>query len=111
MSCLKKKKNERTDRWTDVMTSTLLELLSQLKVAQRSLTKIVHAKMVNSNGSYKFVNKQTGLSWAAPESSAGLVCQNRTGMKIWVKMKIMIGHRIEIGTRIESRLGTGIGIG
>ena len=38
-----------------------------------------------------------GLTWATPEFSSGFVCQNRIGMKIGVKMKIMIGHGMEIG--------------
>ena len=48
------------------------------------------------------------LSWATPEYSAGLVCQDRIGMMIGVKIKIMIGHGMEIVIRIETRLGTGM---
>ena len=36
---------------------------------------------------------------------------NKNGMKIGVKMKIMIGHGKIIGIRIETRMGTGMGIG
>ena len=50
------------------------------------------------------INK-LGLSWATPEFSAGLVCQNRTGMKIGVKMKIMIGHGMEILIMIKTGMG------
>ena len=56
------------------------------------------------------INK-LGLSWATPEFSAGLVCQNIFGMKIGVKMKIKIGHGMEIWIRIDTRLGTGMRIG